>query len=76
MENIEKKTAPQIDAINSIDVPNECVENVVAEMDAMRKAYIARSICAANRKKKTIKKRRTAEKNAKKMRKAQRKRRK
>ena len=76
MENIDKVDIPQVDAINSIDVPNDCLENVVAKMDAMRKAYIARSVCAANRKKKTMEKRRNADKNAKKMRRAQRKRRK
>lgn len=83
MEDIDNKTTPQttsVDAqtaaIDTIDAPTECIEKVVAEMAAMRRAYIARSVCAANRKKKTMEKRRAAEKNAKKMRRAQRKRRK
>lgn len=79
MEDIDNKTTavdPQTTAVDTIDAPTECVEKIVAEMAAMRRAYIARSICAVNRKKKTMEKRRAAEKNAKKMRKAQRKRRK
>lgn len=42
--------------IDTIDAPTECIEKVVAKMAAMRRAYIARSVCAANRKKKTIEK--------------------
>ena len=83
MEDTDNKTTlqttavdPQTAVVDTIDAPAECIEKVVAEMAAMRRAYIARSVCAANRKKKTMEKRRAAEKNAKKMRRAQRRRRK
>ena len=53
------------------DIPAEYADRVADAIKAMQKAYIARSICAANHKKNTIEKRRAAAKNAKKMRKMQ-----
>jgi hypothetical protein len=54
------------------DIPVEYVDKVTDAIKAMQKAYIARSICAVNRKKNLVEKRRAAAKNAKKMRKMQR----
>lgn len=54
------------------DIPAEYVDKVADAIKAMQKAYIARCKCAANHKKNLAEKRQAAAKNAKKMRKVQR----
>lgn len=69
---VEATASNTIDNKIDADIPVEYVDKVANAIKAMQKAYIARSICAANRKKNTAEKRRAAAKNAKKMRKMQR----
>lgn len=57
-------------------IPIEYADKVTCAVEAMRRAYVARVKCALNHKKNVAKKRTVAAKNAKKMRKAQRRRRK
>ena len=64
-------TAVSADLADIVDVPDECTERVVAEMAAMRKAYVAHSKCASNHRRNILAKRRNADKNARKMRKMQ-----
>jgi len=54
------------------DIPAEYVDKVTDAIKAMQRSYAARCKCAANRKKNLAEKRRAAAKNAKKMRKVQR----
>lgn len=75
-DTIEATASDVLDNKIDADIPVEYVDKVADAIKAMQKAYIARSICAANRKKNTAEKRRAAAKNAKKMRKMQRRRKK
>jgi hypothetical protein len=74
MDTKTDNTSKQEESADAVDasIPAEYLEKVNSAVAAMQRSYIARCKCAANRKKNLAEKRRAAAKNAKKMRKMQR----